>query len=196
MSEKELEERAIIDKNQYVAIEQFIKEKYPDYILLHLKNRYFDDAKKTIKSIKNMLRIRSIKGKNYREFTYKVKGDDEDIEYNQLLSYYQFNKIIFSSRYPTGEVLEKLKSDNVDISSLKSLVELRTRRMEVKLKDYTIVLDANEYNGVVDYDIEIESIISKNHAKTLLLQFCEQFNIEYKNDYPTKSNRAFRSINY
>lgn len=196
MSEKELEERAIIDKSQYVAIEQFIKEKYPDYILLHLKNRYFDDAKKTIKTLKNMLRIRSIKGKNYREFTYKTKGDDGDIEYNQLLSYYQFNKIIFSSRYPSGEVLEKLKSDNVDVSSLKSLVELRTRRMEVKLKDYTIVLDANEYNGVVDYDIEIESIISKDHAKTILLQFCEQFNIEYKNDYPTKSNRAFKSINY
>ena len=115
-----------------------------------------------------MLRIRSIKGKNARELTYKVKGEDGDLEYNQLLTYLKFTGIVFAHCFPAGEVLNKLKEDNIDVSSLRVITELRTRRMEVKLKDSNIVLDANEYNGIIDYDLEIESKISKNHAKEVL----------------------------
>ena len=194
MSVKELEERVLINKKQYLLIEKYIKDTFKDYTIIHQKNRYFDDEKKTIRANKNMLRIRSLKNSSIRELTYKIKGDNGDIECNQPLTYYWFRQILDNSRLPDGEVKSKLLEDNVDISSLKCLVDLRTRRTEVHLEDYTLVLDANMYNNIIDYDIEIESKISKMHAKEVILRLCEEFNLQYKNDYQVKSSRAFASI--
>ena len=141
-----------------------------------------------------MLRIRSFKSKIEREFTYKTKGDDGDLEYNQTLSHYWFYQITRFSRLPDGQVKDKLKADGVDIASLKQIVDLYTRRIEVKLEDHIIVLDANIYNNITDYDLEIESFISKNHAKQVLFDYCQRFNITYDDNYLTKIQRAFKSI--
>ena len=131
---------------------------------------------------------------NNHELTYKVKGNEGDLEFNQPLSYLEFNNMRKHVSVPDGEVKQRLLEDGVDLSTLKTIVELRTRRIEVELDDYILVLDANEYNEIVDYDLEIESKISINHAKETILKYCEDFNLTYKNDYPTKSSRAFQSI--
>lgn len=194
MSEKELEERVMLTQNQYLQIEKYLKDKYSNIVVTHQKNRYFDDDLKRIHANKDMLRIRSFTYKKDRELTYKKKGEDGDIEFNQIINQYWFNQIIHHSRLPQGEVKNKLLEDNIDIYSLSSIIDLRTRRLEVKLPEYTIVLDANLYANICDYDLEIESKISKEHAKKIILDFCSLFNLEYKNDYPTKSNRAFKAI--
>ena len=194
MSEKELEERVMLTQNQYLQIEKYLKDKYLNIVVTHQKNRYFDDDLKRIHANKDMLRIRSFTYKKDRELTYKKKGEDGDIEFNQIINQYWFNQIIHHSRLPQGEVKNKLLEDNIDIYSLSSIIDLRTRRLEIKLPEYTIVLDANLYANICDYDLEIESKISKEHAKKIILDFCSLFNLEYKNDYPTKSNRAFKAI--
>lgn len=194
MSEKELEERVMLTQSQYLQIEKYLKDKYLNIVVTHQKNRYFDDDLKRIHANKDMLRIRSFTYKKDRELTYKKKGEDGDIEFNQIINQYWFNQIIHHSRLPQGEVKNKLLEDNIDIYSLSSIIDLRTRRLEVKLHEYTIVLDANLYANICDYDLEIESKISKEHAKKVILDFCSLFNLEYKNDYPTKSNRAFKAI--
>ena len=195
MSEKELEERVMINKSQFLEIEKYIQENFHNFKLIHQKNRYFDDANRTVKKVNNMLRIRSFKNSKEREFTYKVKGVEGDIEYTQILSHYWFYQITRYSRLPEGIVKEKLLEDGVDVNSLKMLVDLYTRRIEVKIDDYLFVLDANLYNGITDYNIEIESDVSKKHAKDVILKYCEMFNLEYKEKYITKSKRAFASIN-
>ena len=195
MSEKELEERVMINKSQFLEIEKYIQENFHNFKLIHQKNRYFDDANRTVKKVNNMLRIRSFKNYKEREFTYKVKGVEGDIEYTQILSHYWFYQITRYSRLPEGIVKEKLLEDGVDVNSLKMLVDLYTRRIEVKIDDYLFVLDANLYNGITDYNIEIESDVSKKHAKDVILKYCEMFNLEYKEKYITKSKRAFASIN-
>ena len=194
MSEKELEERVLINKKQFLEIEKYIQENYPNTPVIHQKNRYLDDASFSIRNSKNVLRIRSFPNQNKRELTYKVAGLDGDMEYNQPLTYYWYSQITRFSHLPDGEVKEQLLQAGVNINSLRTVVELNTRRLEVKLKKHTIVLDVNVYNNITDYDLEIESKVSKSHAKEVILHFCKQLNLEYKNDYPTKSRRAFESL--
>ncbi len=194
MSEKELEERVLITKKQFLELQKYIQEQYPDFVITEQKNRYLDDDKFSIHNKKNMLRIRSFPHSNTRELTYKVGGKDGDIEYSQVLTYYLFTQITRFSRLPNGEVKEQLLKDGINIKTLHTLTELRTRRTEVKLNEYTIVLDANLYNDISDYNLEIESKVSKIHAKKVILDFCEQFGLQYKNDYPTKIRRVMESL--
>lgn len=194
MSEKELEERVMINRNQFLEIKKYIQENYPNVKTIYQKNRYFDDDNNTIKNLHCVLRIRSFRSSKMRELTYKVKGDEGDIEFNQNLSHYWFYQITRFSRFPEGTVKEKLLEDNIDLSSLKMIVDLYTRRMEVKINDYLFVLDTNLYNGICDYNIEIESHVSKKHAKEIILKYCQQFGLEYKDNYKSKSRRAFETL--
>ena len=194
MKEKELEERVLITKKQFLEIQKYIQEKYPNASEILQKNRYLDDASMSLRNNKNVLRIRSFPHKNQRELTYKFKVDDGDMEYTQPLTYYWYSQITRFSHLPDGEVKEQLLQAGVNINSLRTVVELNTRRLEVKLKKHTIVLDVNVYNNITDYDLEIESKVSKSHAKEVILEFCHKFGLEYKNDYPTKSRRAFESL--
>ena len=194
MKEKELEERVLINEEQYLKIEKYLKENFSHLNTVHQKNRYFDDEKKTIKNMNNVLRIRSFRSCKERELTYKVKGTEGDVEYTQMLSHYWFFQITRLSRLPEGQVKEKLLKDGVDVNSLHMLVDLYTKRIEVKMDDYLFVLDANMYNGINDYNIEIESDVSKKHAKEMILKYCEMFELTYKDNYIVKSKRAFMSI--
>ena len=194
MSEKELEERVMINKSQFLEIEKYIQENFPHAKIIHQKNRYFDDPNRTVKKVHNVLRIRSFKSCKEREFTYKVKGEEGDIEYTQILSHYWFYQITRYSRLPAGPVKEQLLKDGVDINSLKMLVDLYTRRIEVRIDDYIFVLDVNLYNGITDYNIEVESDVSKKHAKDIILKYCDQFGLTYSDKYMSKSKRAFMTM--
>ena len=194
MSVKELEERVLLNKNQFLELEKFIQENYPNFTMTQQVNRYLDDAALTVRNKVNVLRIRSFPKENKRELTYKIGTPNGDIENNQPLTYYWYTQIVRFSRLPEGEVKEKLLADGVNIKSLRTLVELKTIRIEVKLDKYTIVLDENHYNHITDYDLEIESKVSKSHAKEVILEFCDKFGLTYKNDYPVKSRRAFDSL--
>ena len=194
MKEKELEERVLIDKEQYLQIEKYLKENFSRLNIIHQKNRYFDDKDMSIKKLNTVLRIRSFRSCKERELTYKVKGAEGDIEYTQMLSHYWFYQLTRFSRLPEGHVKERLVEDGVDINSLHMLVDLYTKRIEVKMDDYLFVLDANMYNGITDYNIEIESDVSKKHAKETILKYCEKFGLTYSDKYIVKSKRAFMTI--
>ena len=56
---------------------------------------------------------------------------------------------------PEGPVKEALKIKG--IKSIQFVGKIRTYRFEVFHKEYTIVLDKNEYENIVDYNLEIES---------------------------------------
>ena len=71
-----------------------MKSTYKNYRITHQKNRYLDDNKRTINSLRHVLRIRSFTHSKNRELTYKVDGVDGDIEYNQILTYYWFRKLV------------------------------------------------------------------------------------------------------
>ena len=64
--------------------------------------------------------------------------------------------------------------------------------MEAKENDYLVVIDQNIYNGIIDYDLEIEAS-SMKRAKEAILNICERFKLEYKKGYTSKSSRAFQT---
>ena len=194
MSERELEERIMLTKKQYLEIEAYMQEHFPHAILVHQKNRYFDDGNHSIKKMRNVLRVRSFRDSKEKELTYKVKGEDGDIEYNQNISYYWSYQIIKYSRLPNGQVKDELIKEGIDVNNLKMIIDLYTRRLFVKFDDHTLFLDGNIYNNIVDYNLEVESNISKKHAKEVILKYCELFNITYKEGYKGKSTRAFMSL--
>ncbi len=212
MSEKELEERVMLDENQFLEIKKYFQENFTNVRLIKQENLYFDDANNRVHSLNNMLRIRiiyndcplqtsekglklrTIKSQKLREFTYKVKGEDGDIEYTQLLTHYWYEKVLRESKLPNCATKDELVKDGVNINTLKMLISLSTERLEIDNKDHTLILDKNLYNGITDYNLEIESKISKNHAKNLIYQYCEMFNIQYDPNYKTKVRRAFESI--
>ena len=108
--------------------------------------------------------------------------------------YYWFYQITRNSHLPECEAKNALINDGVDISSLKLICELFTRRIEIDLDDHILVIDTNMYNDAIDYDLEIESKVSKEHAKETILKYCDQFGLEYKTHYLTKVQRAFNTI--
>ena len=52
------------------------------------------------------------------------------------------------------------------------------------------MLDKNNYANREDYNIEIESNISKDHAKRILFEYKEKYSFSYQENYLSKSRRA------
>ena len=194
MSEKELEERVMLNRKQFLEIRKFIQESFPNFKSINQTNYYFDDDKLRVKELHNMLRVRVIRGNKIKEFTYKVNGEDGDYEYTTPLTHYQYKKLIGDCIVPNGITKDKLVEHSVNIKSIKMIVSLSTKRIEVDAGDYILALDQNRYNDTTDYNLEIESKISKNHAKQVINDYCSKFNLVYKSDYKTKVARAFESI--
>ena len=65
-----------------------------------------------------------------------------------------------------------------------------TKRIEIPIEDYLLVVDKNEYLDVVDYDIEIEAK-TQQRAKEVMLELCKKYRLQYDTNYKVKSARAF-----
>ena len=50
----------------------------------------------------------------------------------------------------------------------------------------------NKYNGIIDYDLEVEAS-NMDRAKEVMANICQEYKIEYKKDYISKSSRAFNT---
>ncbi len=177
----EKEERAMISESTYQTM---VNELCNHIAPFKQTNFYFDTKDLSLLSKHIVIRIRIIDSKKY-ELTCKIKGIDGDQEYNYLLSKDQYNfylkqKKIESFQLPGGE----------ELIDLYYIVDLSTIRYEIKYDDYLLVIDKNQYDGVVDYNIEIESDISKEHAKKVLFEYKEKYGFTYDINYISKSRRA------
>jgi uncharacterized protein YjbK len=139
-----------------------------------------------------MLRIRKIDDiKN--ELTLKIKQKDYDLEINQNIDEKDINLILNSNIFPIGEIIDKLHELSIDTKCLYNLATLQTERLEIYEKDLTICIDKNQYCNSLDYNIEIESNLDKNHAIELLKQYGKIFKFEICDDYLVKSARAINT---
>ncbi len=174
----EYEERVIISFEQYRKVLAYYVAKYPDYRILDIENTYFDDEQLSLKNSHKVLRLRKTNGEY--ELTLKVKGEDGDLEINET---------------PTSHK-EIDKALNNEFDKYKPIAKLATSRIEIDIDDYLFVLDMNKYNGIIDYNIEIEAS-SKEKALSIIMDICKSFDLEYKKDYRSKSSRAIatRKIN-
>lgn len=172
MKNLECEERVMITFEQYQALLAAYVAIDPNFKILNIENTYLDDDDLSIRKSHRMLRKRSTNGEI--ELTLKIKKDDGEIEINETMEHHP-------------EIDKEL---NGLFDRCHPIASLRTNRVEAKENDYLVVIDQNIYNGIIDYDLEVEASSMKN-AKDAILKICERFNLDYKKGYTSKSSRAF-----
>ena len=188
----EYEARVMITENQYSLVKDFyLKTNLERHQLVNI-NYYYDDDKLTITNNSHVLRLRTIDDNKY-ELTLKIKGENGDIEINKSLTSFEIRDIQNQVNVSDEDIIKQLKSINVDLANLKLISKLKTERIEVVLINSLLVIDKNYYNDKIDFNLEVESM-SKSDAVALLKEICEQFDIEYKKDYISKSRRAIYNL--
>ena len=174
MKNIECEERVMISFDQYTVLVAAYVAKDPHFRLLEIENTYLDDENLSLKNKHHVLRIR--KTNNEYELTLKIKGDNGDIEINET-----------PDNHPE---IDRYLNNQFDL--YKPITSLKTRRIEAKIDDYLVVIDMNKYNGIIDYDLEVEAS-NMDRAKEVMANICQEYKIEYKKDYISKSSRAFNT---
>lgn len=167
----ECEERVMLTFEQYSKLIGVYMMEDPSFRYIKIENIYLDDKDISIKRSHKMLRIRHADGKE--ELTLKIKGNDGDIEINETLD-----------NHPEID-----KALDYPFDHYQPITKLKTKRLEAKVDDYLVVIDMNEYSGIIDYDLEIEAP-SMDRAKQIIMQICRKYHIEYKENYHSKSSRA------
>ncbi len=188
----ECEARAMISESQY-------KEIYNHFSSINLRKRlvrntnyYFDDDKGNIINSGMVLRLREINHQKY-ELTLKIKEENNDKEFNLPIYIKNIDEYLKNFKIDNKYIIEELKKRNIDITKIKYLTYLFTERLEVKYKNFLLVVDKNEYNGIIDYNVEIEAR-SREEAISILNQKFSPFGVTYKKGYISKSRRAYLSI--
>ena len=174
MKNIECEERVMIDFDQYTKLVAAYVSIDPNFRILSIENIYLDDEELSLRKRHDVLRIRNTNG--HLELTLKVKGIDGDIEINET-----------PEKHP--EIDKRLEKP---FARYHEIARLKTNRIEANEKDYLVVIDQNMYNGIIDYDLEVEAS-SLEKAKSAIKDICQRFSLEYKNGYQSKISRALKT---
>jgi uncharacterized protein YjbK len=145
--DKEIECKAIIDKETFERIESYFSQKYSCKTYIQI-NYYYDTVNREIKNTGGTLRIRK-KGIKY---TLEYKHDRHD-EGNYL--------VCREDHIEMHEVPERIPDSvsqilGIHFVNLLLLGSLETIRTDISIGDALISLDRNSYNGITDYEIEVE----------------------------------------
>ena len=193
MSELEFEARTIITKEEYEKLLGFYVQEYPSHKNTDQKNIYLDTKDQQIEKLGNVLRIRSYKDKRPTKLTYKFKSPSNkcDEEVTQVIDITTELKLLQGGLLPNGEVKNALAASNISTDKFYFFGEIKTHRFEIFEGKNTIVIDQNEYHGVVDYNLEVESD-SRDNAEAILKNICSSFGIKIEREPSTKSQRTIR----
>ena len=190
-TQKEYETRLMITEEQYFFILFYYMNIQPNQHFLQITNHYFDtDELNLTKDQRMTLRVRIINDCK-SELTLKIKGEDGDEEVTDGLSPKEQELLLEQNIFPYGQVRNRLMLLPYPLNKYHRFASLFNRRLEVEFEDHTLVIDKNTYNDEVDYNIEIESSIGIVHAKELLTEYANKFNLTLsKEKYIGKARRA------
>lgn len=188
----ECEARVMLNEDQYHEIlSRHLRDK-GESVFLKQTNYYIDSENFDLRVLnRKSLRIRDITD-GALELTLKIKDPMGDKEYNQIITPIEFEEFKSSNRFPNGEIKTLLEESGVNIQDLKILTSLYTLRYEEHIDDYLVVIDKNQYNGITDYNLEIEAP-SVQRAEEVMQFYCLKYKIAYSKHYDTKSKRAIET---
>ena len=191
---KEFESRVMLTEQEYLDIVSHYMKLYPNSHFLQNNNDYFDTNDLYLKNRHMTLRIRTINDVRL-ELTLKIKGKNGDEEINDDISFKEKEGIIKDRYFPDGHVKSYLLSLPIPLSNYENIVSLYNRRLEIPYEDYLLVIDKNEYNGITDYNLEIEAKNDINLANKILSEYIKKFNLSLANQkYRGKAHRAIDSV--
>lgn len=188
----EYEARVMVSESEYLKIKG-------DYLKIGgicreftNKNTYFDTPDLYLTHHHMVLRIREIDDKE-KELTLKIKEKDGDIEITQKIeNEIEYQKFL-SGEINDPEMIKEISLRGGDVSGLKIITTLITKRVEVQFDEYLLVIDKNFYNDKIDFNLEVEST-SRGLAKQYLENIISKYGITYQKDYISKSRRAILKL--
>lgn len=185
----EIEAKVLLTEEQYESIVNYLGlEKYRR---LKQINYYIDSKEQILKQNDLALRIRE---KDDFELTLKAPMSEGLLEKNQIISWKDYEKYEQKGIFPNGEIKNFLETLGFNVNELIILAKLETDRIDYKIEDATLSLDRNEYNGHIDFELEMEAP-SMKHAEKLINKVLKEVGInEYTINTLSKQTRALNTI--
>ncbi|MBQ9266194.1 MAG: CYTH domain-containing protein [Bacilli bacterium] len=187
----EIEAKALIKEEDY---NKLIKEFENENAFFFDQTNYYVETKNfDLKKLGVGLRVRSINDKFV--LTLKAPMSEGLLEKEENISEDQFVMFEKKNIFPECSLKDFIIMLGFDIKKLKIMAKLRTHRTQLELDEgkHILCIDRNEYNNLVDFELELEGN-SLGKAKTRLEQFCIEHEIEYKDNPRSKQTRALESL--
>lgn len=187
----EIEAKALITKEEYDKIVHYYEDEVSkEYDQI---NYYIDTEDLFLKSLGIGLRIRYLE--NSYKLTLKAPMAEGLLEKDQSITRESYRKLSRAHEFPDGTIKEFVKMFGVKIEDLRILAKLSTHRIEIEDDDLTkkVAIDKNEYNGIVDYELEVEGN-ALDKARAQLQAICEEVGIVYVDNLKSKQTRALETI--
>lgn len=186
----EIEAKALISKEDYnLVIKHLNADKYKKIKQI---NYYLDTDEFQLKNLGIGLRIRE---KDDFVITLKAPLAEGLLEKNEQITWKQYEELRDTNSFPDCGIKEFLKMLGFNPNDLRIVSSLQTERIEIP--DFeekgSLAIDKNTYNGIIDYELELEGN-SLTKAKKYLKEICEQIGIEYKDNLYSKQARALDTI--
>ena len=182
----EIEAKALVKKDEY---ERLVK-RFASYPSFEQTNHYIDSEDFLLRKEGLGLRIRE---KNERiEMTLKAPLSQGLLEKTATLSKEEFKAFREDFIFPENDLKRFLTMLDIDVSKLRVLASLTTKRVDVPYFGGKLSLDANRYNNLTDYEIELE-YNNEEDAERLLKELLNSENIEFVLNHRGKAIRALDS---
>lgn len=187
MENIEIEAKALLSESDY---EKLIKVfPFDSYSQI---NHYIETPSGDLKKKGFSLRVRE-KGESLIEMTMKKDLIEGKLETNIALSKKELADLINDGTLPNNEIKDTLIGEGINLDELEIIASLTTKRIDVSYEGGLLSIDMNAYNGIVDYEIELEHQ-SQELADSILKNLLESNGIVYKKNTKSKTRRAFETL--
>lgn len=188
MQEIEIEAKALLNETDYKKL----VEAFPNAKSYYQTNHYIESPDRSLKKKGLSLRIREKEGYGF-ELTLKKELAEGRLEMNIPLSEYDFKDFSKRAVFPNTKIKMVLANEGVNIDRLRIIASLTTKRIDVPYEGGLLSIDMNEYNGVTDYEVELEHK-SQEVADSLLEGLLSKHGITYKKNVVSKTRRALDTL--
>jgi|SRR5690625_359228 len=153
-------------------------------------NYYFETADLALRNKLSALRIREKNG-SY-QLTLKEPHPEGLLETHDLLTEKEAFSWLHGNIIEKKHVIKQLKNLDIPYENLLYFGKLTTERREMSYENVLIVLDKSTYNGLTDYEFELEAPC-KNIGKRIFNELLQKNNIILKKT-PNKIERFFSTL--
>lgn len=186
----EIEAKVLINEDDYNRVLKFYKKEELQKVTQ--LNYYIDTDDLLLKQFGIGLRVRQ---KDFFVLNMKAPLQEGLLEKKESISEKEFDNFKNNGVFPNGSIKNLLLMFGVDITKLKIQTTLKTERIVIEnfSDDEVFAIDKNYYNGLIDYELELEGT-SLERAKSSLKEKCEELNIDFVENAKSKQVRAMETI--
>ncbi|MDY4857185.1 MAG: CYTH domain-containing protein [Candidatus Onthovivens sp.] len=186
----EIEAKVLINEDDYNRVLKFYKKEELQKVTQ--LNYYIDTDDLLLKQFGIGLRIRQ---KDFFVLNMKAPLQEGLLEKKESISEKEFDNFKNNGVFPNGSIKNLLLMFGIDITKLKIQTTLKTERIVIEnfSDNEVFAIDKNYYNGLIDYELELEGT-SLERAKNSLKEKCEELNIDFVENSKSKQVRAMETI--